>query len=245
MTGAKYVEAYAGVEDKNGVKVKDWAIQAEPGFVRCSACPGVKLTMLKGKGSLTQRSESGKHKGNVGDKKKATQLTVAVLFETSRKSGDADERRELENQISDLEIALVMWLLRHGVPFSSGGVDCLTEILKARIKDSKIVQGLKLSRKKASYIAEGGLGKLYAEETIEKLRTCDAFGIAVDESEVNKRSELEICCNISSGSGVKSRHYKCVDLQAGDAETICNTLIGEMVEDKIPYKEKMLSLDLD
>ena len=60
-----------------------------------------------------------------------------------------------------------MWLLRHGVPFSSGGVDCLTEILKATIKDSKIVQGLKLSRKKASYIAEGGLGKLYAEETIE------------------------------------------------------------------------------
>ena len=70
MTGAKYVEAYAGVEDKNGVKVKDWAIQAEPGFVRCSTCPGVKLKMLKGKGSLTQRSESGKHKGNVGDKKK-------------------------------------------------------------------------------------------------------------------------------------------------------------------------------
>ena len=64
MTGAKYVEAYAGVEDKNGVKVKDWAIQAEPGFVRCSACPGVKLTMLKGKGSLTQRSE-----GRVQNKK--------------------------------------------------------------------------------------------------------------------------------------------------------------------------------
>ena len=51
----------------------------------------------------------------------------------------------------------------------------------------------------------------------------------MDESKVNKRSELEICCNISSASGVESRHYKCVDLQAGDAETICNTLIGEMV----------------
>ena len=70
-------------------------------------------------------------------------------------------------------------------------------------------------------------------------------GVAMDESEVNKRSELEICCNISSESDVESRHYKCVDLQAGDAETICNTLIGEMVEDKIPYKEKMLSLDLE
>ena len=61
----------------------------------------------------------------------------------------------------------------------------------------------------------------------------------MDESKVNKRSEVEICCNISSASGVESRHYKCVDLQAGDAETICNTLIGEMVEDKIPYKEKI------
>ena len=90
-TGAKYVEAYAGVEDKNGVKVKDWAIQAEPGFVRCSACPGVKLTMLKGKGSLTQRSESQphssllltclKHQGKVGTlvKEESLKIKLATL----------------------------------------------------------------------------------------------------------------------------------------------------------------------
>ena len=167
------------------------------------------------------------------------------MFETARKSGDTDARRELQNQTSNLEIAIVLFLLRHGIPFSGGAVDCLTQILNDRIKDSNIVQGIKLNREKASYIAEGGLGKLYEEETIEKLRNCDAFGVAMDESEVNKRSELEICCNISSASDVESRHYKCVDLQAGDAETICNTLIGEMVEDKIPYKEKMLSLDLE
>ena len=120
------------------------------------------------------------------------------MFETARKSGDTDARRELQNQTSNLDIAIVLFLLRHGIPFSGGAVDCLTQILNDRIKDSNIVQGIKLNREKASYIAEGGLGKLYEEETIEKLRNCDAFGVAMDESEVNKRSELEICCNIST-----------------------------------------------
>ena len=76
IPGVKYVEAYAEVKEKHGVKAKDWAIQTDPGFVRCSACPEVKISILKGKGSLTRHSETDKHKDSEGEWQKSTQLNV-------------------------------------------------------------------------------------------------------------------------------------------------------------------------
>ena len=88
MPGAKYVEAYADERTKMGWK---WGIGI---FRQIQASWGVQLALewksqfSKGKDLNTQHSEADKHKDNDGEKRKSTQLTVADLFESARKSGD-------------------------------------------------------------------------------------------------------------------------------------------------------------
>lgn len=240
MPGAKELANYVDVQDKNGVRVGDWAMQAAPGVASCSVCPDAKVKFGKGKEHLTRHSESDKHKGNQKSAQKSEQLNIDVVFGHQRAS---DEKTKLEIQSQNLEIALGHFFARHSIPHSTG--DCLVKILRQKIPDSRIVQGMTLSREKIRCLVEFGLGEHYEEETVEKMRKCYAFGIAMDESEVNKRSELEICCKIASEGGIESRHYKCLDLEAGNAETICQTLTDQFIEDRIDYKEKMVSLDLD
>ena len=238
MPGAKELAKYFDVQDKYGVRVGDWAMQAAPGVASCSICPDVRVKFGKGKEVLTRHSESDRHTGN--QKSAKQQFSIDEVFGRQR---DGDEKRKLEIQSQNLEIALGHFFARHSLPHSTG--DCLLNILKQKIPDSRIVQGMKLKREKIRQLVECGLGAHYEEETVEKMKKCYAFGIAMDESEVNKRSELEICCKIASEGGIESRHYKCLDLEAGNAETICRTLTDQFIEDKIDYKEKMVSLDLD
>ena len=78
----------------------------------------------------------------------------------------------------------------------------------------------------------------------KRLKTCDEFGVAFDESEVNKKSEMEMIVNISHPkSGLECRHYKAIDLESGDAETITQTMLDEFTEDGIDYKQKLITAD--
>ena len=63
MPGSTNLSTYAKVTDKYGVSVESWAEQVSPGHFKCKICVPVKvLSFLKGKGALTQHSESEKHR---------------------------------------------------------------------------------------------------------------------------------------------------------------------------------------
>ena len=144
----------------------------------------------------------------------------------------------------NFEIAITVALARHSIP--TAFVDCLLDTLKLHITDSEILKKVKIGRTKASYMTEFGLGEKYEQETIKKLKECVAFGISFDESEVNKISELEILVNIASKDGtVEARHYCCLDLAAGDAETIKTFIFDQFEEDGINYKDKLIDLATD
>ena len=50
------------------------------------------------------------------------------------------------------------------------------------------------------------------------LKQCDAFSVALDESEINKESECEILLKIAhKNTGVHLRPYQSIDLESGDA----------------------------
>lgn len=230
------LSTYIDFKDKHDERVGDWAVQVKPGMVRCQVCPSAVFSFSKGKEPLIRHSENQKHRDHLTSARKNDLVKIADALGQVRTDAEVA-------QCQELEIALGIFFARHCIPHSTA--DCLMETLKAKIPDSRIVQRAKLGREKLRYLVQYGLGEHYEEETIEKLRACDAFGVAMDESEVNKKSELEILVNIASPSGVESRHYKTLDLEAGDAETICSALTDEFIEDKIEFKEKMVSLDLD
>ena len=107
----------------------------------------------------------------------------------------------------------------------------------------EIIQNLKLHHTKASYLAKNVIGRAYQKDTINlfHLHQCDAFVIGFDETELIKTSQLEILFKLShEDHGIQLRHYRTIDLESGDAETILDSIIDAFKEDSIDYENKPL-----
>ena len=237
---ASNLNPYLDCRDKNGVRIGDWATQVNPGFAACSSCvPSCTVKFEKGKLELTKHSETVKHIRNAKLKMKTQPLIKKALT-----ASQDIEKEAFDDQVKDLEIILVHFLSRHHIP--PANAECLVNLLRKYIPDSEIVQKLQLGREKARYITEHGVSDIYEEATVRKLKKCDAFAVAIDESEVNKRSELEMVVTLSTPEdGIETMHYKSVDLEAGDAETITNTVFETFSEDKIDFKSKLVDAATD
>lgn len=241
MVGASNLDTYIEVQDKFGIKVGTWATKLNPGKAGCKFCPGVSLDFRKGRCQLTTHSESQRHRNKIKDNKETQPTMEEVLAGRTDRN---EEKEELKKKVGDLEIALSQYISRHNHPPLAA--ECLSGILKKYITDSEIVGKLQLGREKARYLIEFGISETYEEETIQMMRDCDSFGAALDESEVNKKSEMEVVARVSHPEdGLETRHYKCIDLEAGDAATITDTLLDNLVDDKIDYKAKLISVDSD
>ena len=237
---ASKLEKYLDKRDKNGTKVSDWAIQGQPSKAICSVCvPRRTIDFKKGAGDLFKHSESAVHIQSLQSTVpgRAKQPTLEAF-------ANAKKNDEIKVHAKDLEIALVTFLSRHHIPPPQA--ECLMKILKKFAPDSDIIQCASLGREKARYLTLHGVGQVFEEEVVNRVKNCDAFSVQIDESEVNKVSQLEIVAKIATcGQGIETRHYKCVDLEAGDAETITDTLIDAFEEDDIDYKATLIDVGMD
>lgn len=240
MPGAAYVTKYLDIRDKNGVRVGDWATQppGTKGYVICQVCvPQKHIKFEKGSLDLLRHSERKSHIDCAVAKNKSSQPTLQSFV--NEKKDD-----KILEQARDLEIMLVSFLSRHGIPPTLA--DCLTGVLKKNIPDSMIVKKMSLGATKARYLTLRGVGEQAEKETIEKVKNCDAFSIAIDESEVNKRSELEIMCRFATEEGgIENKHLGCLDLEAGNAETIKTTVFDFLEQKNIDYKAKLIDVGMD
>ena len=232
----QYLVNYLEKKDKYGVRVGDWAKQADKGFVSCKYCvhPS-KFGISKGLGDLTRHSENQKHRAAVAASKEDSQTTLA--------DHNFTVNDPIKAAAKEFEIDLVAVMAHHGVP--STIFDCLTATMKKHITDSDIVKEMKLGREKARCLLIGGLGEHFKNETITKMKNSDAFSVALDESQVNKRSELEITVKLSNDEGIESRHYKSLDIEDGKAETITNAVIEEFEKDGIDFRSKLIHVETD
>ena len=240
MPGASYVTKYLDLRDKNGVRVGDWATQppGAKGYVICRVCvPEKHIKFTKGSLDLFRHSERNCHIECAAAAAKSKQKTLSNFI--TEKAED-----KVLKQARDLEIILVSFLSSHGVPPNIS--DCLTALMKKYIPDSEIVEKMSLGATKARYLTLRGVGEHAEKETIEKVKNCDAFSIGIDESEVNKHSELEIMVKFSSENrGIENKHLGCLDLEAGNAETIKTTVFDFLEEKNIDYKGKLIDVGMD
>ena len=240
MTGSSSLSTYAKVKDKYGVTVESWAEQVSPGQFKCKIClPTKVLSFLKGKGALTQHSESEKHRrqSTATSNNNSKQPSLVDVLNTQKTD-------EIKEKARDLENALVMMLSVHGIQHTL--VDCLEEILKKYITDSEIIKRMQLGRTKAGYIVKHGLGEHFEKETISLLKDCHCFAASLDESEVNKSSALEVVVNIASeDQETTSRHFTCLDIPKTDAETIVDEFLESFVTEGIDYKSKLVNVGTD
>ena len=86
------------------------------------------------------------------------------------------------------------------------------------------------------------LSAKFISQTVEMLCACDAFVIAFDESEVNKRSEMEVMVKLSHNEyGLQLRHYQSIELENGKAPTIVEAIIEALQDDGIDYDKKLIT----
>ena len=65
--------------------------------------------------------------------------------------------------------------------------------------------------------------------------------IGFDESEVNKTSEFEILVKIATRDNkITLQHYKTIDLECRNANTVVNTVIETFQDDDINYERKCI-----
>ena len=95
------------------------------------------------------------------------------------------EEDSVRVKAKDLEIAIVAFLSRHSVP--PGEAECLMKIVKKYDPDSEIIKQVALGREKASYLTIFALGDTFEEETVRKMKSCDAWSVQIDESAVPSR----------------------------------------------------------
>ena len=234
---------YVHIRDSYGVRVGEWADQIVPGEFICKVClPRKPLSLARGKKSLLQHASNAKHR-------------IAFLQSQENKSSNnrqltlpqtvaAKETDEKKEKAKDLEIALCLSLARHSIP--PNFVDCLIDVLKTHIIDSEIVQNVQMGRTKASYLIEYGLGPHFAEETNKMLSSCNAFSLALDESEVKKETELEIMVHVAGDNGtVNIRHFTCIDLPNTEAETITEAALDSLRSENINFHDKMIAVSTD
>ena len=237
MPGAYWLSKYVDEKDKFGEKVGDWAQQVSQGLAKCKVCESY-IKFHKGKLELIRHSETKKHQeAKTRIKNKKHQRNLFDFIENS-------DANRIKCQARDLEIAIVALLSNHQVPPTLA--ECLITILKKHITDSEILKHVKLSHEKSRYMTVYGLGQHFEAETVKKLKNCDGFSISIDESEVNHRSELEIQATVASDvDGVEYLHYKVVDLESGDAETIKESVFDAFNDDSIDHKSKLINVGMD
>ena len=244
-----HLQTLVGEKDKHGVQVGEWAKQESPGHFSCKVClPSKVLSFEKGKKDLTQHSETAKHRKNYlsfisgSGNNNLKQPSLPGLF-----SQQSNNENDAKQKASDFENAICLMIGSHG--YQHTFVDCLVKLLKKFVTDSEIIKHVKLGVNKAGYIIKHGLGDYFEEQTLNMMKECHSLGASIDESEVNKASQLEVmvtCAGSKTDSQLRdTRHFATLDIEKGDAETITNTFIDAFVEKGVPYQETLISLGTD
>ena len=213
--------------DCNGDIISSWAESLSGGTYRCKVCASDSNSFKRGLASFNQHAKSNIHKNNMKRVDKASkQLTIAASFK--QVADEDDHENDLKQKTHDFEIDLVRRLDRHFVSLEV--LPCLVQCLKTHLSTEEgrqIVEKMSLGADKGRYISEHGIAKTYLEETILKLQTCDGFSVGFDESEVNKLTELQVMVILAEKDhGIEMRHYRTLNLDGGDAESITAALVA-------------------
>ena len=228
--------------DVNGDVISSWAEHVGKNSFRCKVCCSGHISFGRGMTSFNQHASGKVHKENIKktDKYKK-QLSISESLKKAEKEDESTS--SLKTKVQNFEIDLIRRLDHHNI--TPDFLPCLVNCVKTHLADEdclKIVDKVSIGKSKGRYIAQHGIAKTYKEETVIKLRNCDGFSIGFDESEMNKITELEIIVILSTkGVGIEMRHYRTLALEAGDAETITDTIKDQLDEDKIPWREKLIA----
>lgn len=137
----------------------------DSGKAFCRACH---TSMTSEISVIKNHSKSAKHLIKV---KQTSKTNITEMFKKAEKP--------IETQIKNAELKLTGFLTEHNISFRCA--DHLTDVLKECFPDSKIANGIKLHRTKATNITKYVLGPC-SEQEINKLLKTTKFSVIIDEA---------------------------------------------------------------
>ena len=207
---------------------------------RCKYCRTEIKFENAGVTKLHQHSEGKKHRERVKPDDRLQQTLSGFVHQFS-----AEAKEEIKNTeaVRKFEIAMARAFSRHQM--SPVHLGCVVDVLKKYLPDSEILKKVSLCKLKGSYTISA-IAKTYHQETIQLIKESDAISLGFDESEMNKREEMEIVVKMSHPQhGIMTRHFKTVELERADAEFITNTLLEQFTQEGICLDDLLISLMTD
>ena len=154
-----------------------------------------------------------------------------------------------QNQRDAITRAEIIYAFKLVDTYSSmRSADHCGEMFKAMFPDSVVAEGFKMSKDKASYVINFGLGEFYKEEANETINQCDYFVVQFDESlnKVAQRGQMDMHIRyIDSSNLVNTKYITSAFIGHATAQNLFNALKSCFPSNlKMPF-EKIIQLGMN
>ena len=199
------------------VHFKDW-LEKRDEAPYCKVC---KCSLSCAKTALSRHKENKKHKSLCGIKKASSSITA--LLGTGEKS-------------TQIEIKLCSFIAEKNLPISI--VEDLVPLLRNIFPSDEALCGVKLGKQKATNIIRQVLGFYAIKECVAKLKA-NKFSLIINETtDLSTTSQLAIIGTFFDENNFKLETILIdfIPLADGTANTIYNSMLGNLKEKGIPMK---------
>lgn len=145
-------------------KFKHWVVpvSGNKNLCKCTAC---KKTIVCGKSELLKHSKSLTHQKNIKLIKSTSKIDTLFHNATSQKL----KQINFEQSVKKAEILISSYIAEHNTAFAN--VEHLVDMLKHAVPDSRILQEVRLKRRKCTSIIKNVIAKVEVDSLIGILQT--------------------------------------------------------------------------
>lgn len=197
-------------------------VDKDPCKAYCSSC---NATMVAELTSIKRHSQGYKHINKLINtaSTSGTQPTLNTFF-------SKDSR--FDNEVKELEISLCSFFVEHNISYRA--MDHLSNLLKSKITDSKLVKNINIARTKTRGIITNVIGATHKEELAKKIKNTK-FSILSDEStDIAAIKQMCIVVRFFDGKNIASYFWELVAIESSTAESIFDGIMKTFLNRNIP-----------
>lgn len=193
----------------------------------CTCC---NTTLVSEISTLKRHSEGTKHKNKLHNLASTSGMSQTKLTNLFSKDGNDSS---FDSQVKQLEISLCGFIAEHNISYKA--VDHLSNLLKKKVTDSKLIKNVNLSRTKARGVITNVIGETHKENLAEKLKN-SKFSVLVDES-TDIATVKQMCIIVRFFDDkrlmIETYFWELVSIESGTAESIFNAIIQTFIKRNI------------
>ncbi len=205
--------------------------------VRKAKCTVCSYTFSE-KADIHTLKDHAKAKGHLEREKELAESDKPLDSFLTRQAEESDalKRQRQANKIAQAEARLCAWAAAHNISFNQ--MEHLIELLPQIFDDSKIADGIRLKRTKATYITVHGLGREESEQLMTRMKK-ELFSIAIDEgTDVSVVKVLSVMIRILNRE--KQDIEECLltltNPAQGTAASICDSIDEFFASNDLPWE---------